>query len=137
MLKDGFSEPHFFRLLDTYSIKFNWAFLDRYPPFSIIQDSWLFSLFLLHKKANAYSEDTSLARYFIKAFPEISMEVDEYYSSAFDYIAHCYSLRFLEKFCEYFGFVETRRERQEDSFSDKLFIKSSPLYKKYFIWDVQ
>jgi len=137
LLKDGFSEQHFYRLLDTYAIKFNWAFLDRYPAFRIIQDSWLFSLFLLHKEAKTYTEDTALARYFIKAFPEIAMEVDAFYSSEFDYIARCFSLRFFERFCEYFGFVDTRREKQEDSYSEKLFIKMSPLYKEYFIWEVQ
>ena len=137
LLKDGFSEQHFYRLLDTYAIKFNWAFLDRYPAFRIIQDSWLFSLFLLHKEAKTYTEDTALVRYFIKAFPEIALEVDAFYSSEFDYIACCFSLRFFERFCEYFGFVDTRREKQEDSYSEKLFIKMSPLYKEYFIWEVQ
>ena len=137
LLKDGFSEQHFYRLLDTYAIKFNWAFLDRYPAFRIIQDSWLFSLFLLHKDAETYTADTALARYFIKAFPEIVREVDASYTSEFDYIARCFSLRFFERFCEYFGFVDTRRKKQKDSYSEKLFIKMSPLYKEYFIWEVQ
>ncbi len=137
LLKDGFSEQHFYRLLDTYAIKFNWAFSDRYPPFGMIQGSWPFSLLLLQKKAKTYIEDTALARYFIKAFPEICLGIEEYYTSEFDYIARCFSLRFLERFCEYFGFVETRREKQEDPFSEKLFVKTSPLCKKYFIWNAQ
>ena len=137
MLTSGFSEQHFYHFLHTFAVKFNWAFQELYPEFWIIQGSWLFSLFLLHKKAKNYTEDVTLSRDFIKAFPEVALEVDETYISAFEYIAQCFSFRFLDRFCEYFGFVEARREKKEGSFIDRLFVKTSPLFKKYFIWNVK
>jgi len=82
-------------------------------------------------------EDIVISRAFIKAFPEIALEVDATYTSAVEYITHCYSYRFLENFCEYFGFVTARRERKKGSFSDRLFVKTTPLFEKYFIWNVK
>jgi len=135
-LSDGFTEPHFYRLLNTFAVKFNWAFQDRYPPLPIIQRSWLFSLFLLHEKAKKYTEDAALAKFFIKAFPEAALEIDSLYTSEFEYLTHCFSIRFLERFCEYFGFVECRREKQKELFSVRLSLKTSPLFETYFIWGV-
>lgn len=136
-LSDGITEPHFYRLLNTFAVKFNWAFQDGYPPLRIIQRSWLFSLFLLHEKAKANTEDVALAKFFIKAFPETALEIDSLYTSEFEYLTHCFSLRFLERFCEYFGFVECRREKQKELFSVRLFAETSPLFETYFIWGVQ
>ena len=137
LLNKGFSEEHFYRLLLTFTTKFNWGFQDRYPEFWIIQGSWLFSLFLLHKKAKTYTEDITVARDFIKAFPEVALEVDEIYISAFEYITRCFSLRFLERLCEYFGFVKARRDKQQDPFSESLFVKTSPFFEKYITWNIQ
>lgn len=77
LLVGGFSERDFYHLLQTFAAKFNWGFQDRYPQFWIIQGSWLFSLFILHKKAESFTENVIIARDFIKAFPEIALEVDE------------------------------------------------------------
>jgi len=137
VLADGFSEQDFFHLLQTYTRKFNWGFLDYYPEFRIIQGGWLFSLFILHKKAGTFTEDIVIARAFIKAFPEISMEVDETYTSAVEYITRCYSFRSLENFCLPFGFVSARREKKERHYFDRLFVKTTPLYEKYFIWNIK
>lgn len=137
VLAGGFSERDFFHLLQTYSQKYNWDFNDLYPEFWIIQGGWLFSLFILKKKAKAFTEDVVISRAFIKAFPEIVLEVDATYVSNFEYITHCYSYRLLENFCEYFGFVQTRREKKEKSFSERLFVKTTPLFDQYFNWNVK
>ena len=137
LLENGFSERHFSHLLQIFTRKFNWGFNDLYPEFRIIQDGWLFSLFVLHKKANDFTEDVVISRAFIKAFPEIALEVDETYVSAVEYITRCYSLRFLERFCEPFGFVTIRRNKKEDSYFERLFVKTTPLLKKYFVWNVK
>jgi len=137
LLEGGFSERDFFHLLHIFTRKFNWGFNDLYPEFRIIQDGWLFSLFALHKKANDFTEDAVISRAFIKAFPEIAKEVDETYISAVKYITRCYSIRFLERFCEPFGFVTIRRKKKKDSYFERLFVKATPLFKKYFVWNVK
>ena len=137
LLERGFSERDFFHLLHIFTRKFNWGFNDLYPEFPIIQAGWLFSLFLLHKKANDFTEDVVISRAFIRAFPETATEVGETHVSAVKYITRCYSLRFLERFCEPFGFVTARREKKEDSYFERLFVKTTPLFKKYFVWKVK
>ena len=87
---DSFSSQHYIRLLRTFALKFNWAFQDGYPYLWIIQQGFLFSLFLLHKKARNFIEDISLSPYFVRAFPGIFKEfgpkkreveaIKEYYS---------------------------------------------------------
>ena len=137
LLETGFSERHFFHLLQIFARKFNWGFKDLYPEFRIIQAGWLFSLFVLHRKAEDFMEDVVISRAFIKAFPEIALEVDVTYVSAVEYITRCYSFRFLENFCEPFGFVTIRRKKKEDSYFERLFVKTTPLLKKYFVWNVR
>lgn len=135
LLAGGFSERDFFHLLHVFTRKFNWGFNDFYPEFQIIQAGWLFSLFVLHKKAKAFVENVVISRTFIRAFPEMAMEVDGTYVSEVEYISHCYSYRFLENFCEPFGFVTARREKKDRSVLDRLFVKTTPLFKKYFLWN--
>ena len=134
ILSQGFCGEHFFHLLQTYGRRFNWSFQDGYPEFRMIQGAFLFSLYLLHKKAAKFTEDLSLFSDFVRAFPETVLEADDRYTSLFEYTARCYSLRFLERFCEYFGFVESRKKELKESFRDQFFLRTSPFFKKYFIW---
>jgi len=130
----GFQGEDFFHLLKVYTTRFNWAFQDRYPPFWIIQGGFLFSLYLLTQKALEYIEDTQLANYFIEAFPLILGEAEVItYLKPEETVARCYSLRFLEKFCKMFGFVEIKKE-EKDLYRYRLFIKASAFLKNYIQW---
>lgn len=134
IMSKGFSGEHFFRLLRTYTRRFNWSFQDGYPEFRMIQGAFLFSLFHLHKRAGRFIEDRVLFCDFVRVFPETLLEADAPYTSKFEQTARCYSLRFLERFCEYFGFVECRRKELKDSYHDQLFLKTTQFFKKYFLW---
>jgi hypothetical protein len=134
ILSQGFCGEHFLHLLKTYARRFNWSFQDGYPEFHRIQGAFLFSLYLLHIKAATFTEDLILFRDFVRAFPEILLEADARYTSLFEYTARCYSIRFLERFCEYFGFVESRTKELKESYRDQLFLKNTPFFRKYFIW---
>jgi len=57
-------------------IRFNWAFQDSYPPFRIIQGGFVFSLYLVHRKARRFIDAHDLGYYFIKAFPAILSEAE-------------------------------------------------------------
>jgi len=130
----GFSEAHFFTLLQVFTRRFNWAFQDGYPSFWIIQEGFVFSLYLLHRKGRRFIEAEDLGDYFIKAFPKILSEAEVIrilYPG--DTVKNCFSLRFLEHFCEYFGFVDTRREKKAP-YGFHLFIKKSAFYDQYINW---
>ena len=134
LLAQGFLEAHFFRLLNVFTRQFNWAFQDRYPSFWIIQGGFVFSLYLVHRKARRFIEDKDLGDYFIKAFPMILSEAEGIsFLDPSDTVKNCFSLRFLEHLCEYFGFVDTRREKKEP-YGFRLFVKKSAFYDQYISW---
>jgi len=100
----------------------------------IIQGGFVFSLYLLHRKARHFIEDKDLGDYFIKAFPTTLPEAEGIrIFNPGDTVKDCFSLRFLEHFCEYFGFVDTRREKKTP-YGFHLFIKKSALYDQYINW---
>ena len=140
-VKNGLSSEHYIRLLRTFALKFNWAFQDGYLYFWIIQQGFLFSLFLLHKKARNFIEDISLSPYFVRAFPGIFKEfgpkkseveaIKEYYRQ----VSRCFSVRFLERFCAYFGLIDARK-KEIGPLPSNLIVKTSDFFDNFFLWKV-
>ena len=134
LVSRSFSEAHFFTLLNVFTRRFNWAFQDGYPPLWIIQGGFVFSLYLVHRKARHFIEATNLGDYFIKAFPTTLSEAEGIrFFDPSDTVKNCFSLRFLEYFCEYFGFADTRREKKTP-YGFHLFVKKSAFYDKFINW---
>jgi len=130
---NGFSNQHFLKLFQTYTLKFNWPWQDRYPDFWIIQSGFLFSLFILHKKARAWVKEYSLIPYFIRAFPSILREAEGELKEYYRTILHCYSLRFMNRFCAYFGLIETQ-EKSVGPFRYELILRTSGLFHQFLSW---
>ncbi|PIV00006.1 MAG: hypothetical protein COS57_17020 [Syntrophobacterales bacterium CG03_land_8_20_14_0_80_58_14] len=140
IVQEGFIGADFRNLLETFTLKFNWGFMDGYPPFSIVQQSFLFGLYLLHREARREIEDQALADHFLRAFPQVLEEARRYeapYREPRDYISGCFPLRFLERFCEYFGFVTIRRETIPGRFSKRKFVRTTDFSRRYWQWRVQ
>ena len=134
LIEQGFSGSHFFSLLNVFVRRFNWAFQDRYPPFWIIQGGTMFFLYLLHRKGRQFIAAEELGDSFIRAFPAVigEAEVSVPLLRTED-IRRCFSLRFLERFCEYFGLADIRREKT-GSYKLDLFVKKSAFYDQYINW---
>lgn len=140
IVQGGFIGADFRNLLETFTLIFNWGFMDRYPPFSIVQQSFLFGLYLLHREARREIEDQALADHFLRAFPQVLEEARRYeapYREPRDFILGCFSLRFLERFCEYFGFVTIRREAIPGRFIKRKFVRTTDFSRQYWQWRVQ
>jgi len=140
IVEEGFIGADFLNLLETFTLKFDWAFMDRYPSYSIVQQSYLFGLYLLHRQAGREIEDKALADHFLRAFPQVLDEARRYempYIEPRDFISGCFSLRFLERFCEYFGFVTIRREAISGHFIKRKFVQTTDFFRRYLQWRVQ
>lgn len=140
IVQGGFSGADFRNLLDKFTLIFNWGFMDRYPPFSIVQQSFLFGLYLLHRQAGREIEDKALADHFLRAFPQVLEDARRYdapYREPSDFISGCFSLRFLERFCEYFGFVTIRRELIPSRFIKRKFVQTTDFFRRYLQWRLQ
>jgi len=134
VVKNGFSPDHFFHLLDTYLHRFNWASNDFYPRLEIIQQGVLFSCYLLHRKANTYIHADELAECFIQAFPNILHTAEEDPFSESGTILHrAFCVRFLERFCHYFGLVTIKTE-QKPPFVINYEVQTTPLFKSMLLW---
>lgn len=135
LVDNGFGSEDFFHLLETYMLEFNWASRDSYPELYLIQQSVLFSCYLLHVKAKAYIHADELGKYFIEAFPAVLNQVaGNSYTTPEELVKSAFSTRFIEAFCEYFGFVTIRREEKEKSWKVDRFLQTTPLFEEIFQW---
>jgi hypothetical protein len=64
-------------LLKAYTRKFNWGFNDRYPELHIVQNSFLYTLFVLQKYGDILRPCSFYEDLFIKAFPNAIDEAPE------------------------------------------------------------
>jgi hypothetical protein len=130
----GFGPEDFYHLFETYTRKFNWASRDLYPSLDIVQESFLFSCYLLHKKANTYIHANELSNYFIQAFPAVLSREEKDPVMELEQLARKgFCLHFIERFCEYFGLVTICREERLSSYPDYS-VQTSLLFKKLFRW---
>jgi len=134
VVENGFGIDDFFYLFETYTEKFNWASRDLYPDLDIIQESFLFSCYLLHRKARTYIPVNKLGEYFIRAFLTVLDRVESHSSIDWqELVQNAFSIRFIERFCEYFGLVTIQREKGK-SLDFKYAIQITSLFEKMFDW---
>jgi hypothetical protein len=96
-------------LFNAYIRKFNWGFLDGYESLGIIQQSFLFTLYLLHIYGTDWRPAAYYADYFIQAFPSFLMKVEgKFYEKPEETLRRIYILRSLERFADFFGLVELK-----------------------------
>jgi hypothetical protein len=99
------------RIFRAFVGAYNWGYQDRYPGFSIIQQSFLFTLYLLQTYGNEWRPGAFYSDIFLRAFPMVLAEVrPRSYEPPEDEAGRCYSLRSLERFAEFHGLVEIERD---------------------------
>lgn len=117
------------RLLRSYATEFNWGYRDRYPEFAIIQQSFLFTLWVLDRYGDSWRPNTFYEDAFLKALPQVLIEAEEYRSNwaqPEERVRSCYSLRCLERFVCFFGLGETDRKPGEVRYGE-FQIRKTPL----------
>ncbi len=106
IVEQGMNGTAFFALFQAYTRKFNWAYNDRYPDLPMIQEAFLFSLYLLRKQGSVLQPASYYADLFLKAFPFALEETPEYsFTSREETLLPCYAVRTLGRFALFFGFV--------------------------------
>ena len=97
----------YLELFTAFTRKFNWAYSDRYEDLSIIQEAFLFSLFLIHRFGDEFRCPTFYGEKFLQAFPTALDAVsDPVYGSKEEQLKRCYSLRTMKRFAHFFGLIE-------------------------------
>jgi hypothetical protein len=133
-VEDGFSAEDYYRLLEVYLYRFNWASRDGYPELGIIQHGALFSLYLLPQKAKEYVDGLELSNYFVNAFPAALRELSGLpHEESRETLGRAFRLRFLERFCEYFDLV-TIQKKGDYLRDQEWLVKVTPLLESAFDW---
>jgi hypothetical protein len=135
IVEKGFEAQHFLLLLKNYMLKFNWAFRDRYPEIGIVQQSVIFSCYLLYREAGQFIHTDELGDFLIRAYPMVLNTLQDRHpiESPEQTVRNVFALRFIERFCEYFGLVKIRRKPKTPYRQDR-FVKTTSLFKKLFFW---
>lgn len=115
-------------IFKTCCTEFNWGYRDRYDEIPFIQQSFLFTLYLLSRHGDDWKPFSFYEDCFLQAFPMVCDEVGpETYITAEDQIRHCYNLRTLERFLHFMGLVRVERIASDNPFSREFRIMKSPL----------
>lgn len=116
-------------IFKTYCDKFNWAYWDGYEEAPFLQQSFLFTLYLLKLHGertvftSAYGDDL------LRAFPMLIDEMDVLpYSSQEDQLRHCYQSRVLERFLVFLGLAKIEIIKSDKFHEIKHKIKKTPLF---------
>ncbi len=101
-------------LVHSYIRKFNWGYRDAYDELSFIQQSFLFTMYLLHKYGNSWRPATFYSDSFLHAFPMILQEIEpKLYESPEDTLRSSYILRTLQRFAGFFGMADVEQVSKE------------------------
>ena len=117
-------------LFEAYVRKFDWAYRDGYPKLSFIQQSFLFSLFLLFQHGADWESNTFYEDCFLRAFPKILENVKFHsLSSPEETMRRCYTWRCLLNFARFFGLAQVEPV-SEGILNREYRIKQQPLLEQ-------
>jgi hypothetical protein len=115
-------------LLKTYCLKFNWAYRDGYEDIPFIQQSFLFSLYLLKLHGDDWKPFFIYEDYFLQAFPMVISEAESGpYRGAEDVVRSCYSIRTLDRFLHFMGLASIETIPNDKPFPRNYRIRKLPL----------
>lgn len=113
----------FQNLFTTFTTKFNWAYFDGFDNEEIGQIGFGFSLILLEKYGENFKSVDFYSNKYLKAF---NFDI----KSNFDFIDNSnrsYPIRTFERFLEYFGFIES----EKDKGGELIKVKKTKLFDKF------
>ncbi|MCY4357730.1 MAG: hypothetical protein OXD01_09465 [Gammaproteobacteria bacterium] len=114
------------KLFSAYVKKFKWGYMDYFPELSIIQDCFLFSLYLLSRYSGTWQSTEFYEDKFLSVFPIPPDEINVGFSSPDKIARLAYTMRTMTRFCDYMGLAKIERE-PDKSKKNKYRVKSLPL----------
>ena len=130
MLADHGMDGIYPLLFTAYVRKFNWAYRDGYPELGFIQQSFLFSLYLLFQHGADWQPNTFYEDCFLRAFPMVLENVESLpMSSPEEIVRRCYTWRCLVNFAGFFGLAQVEPV-SEDILNREYRIKKLPLLEQ-------
>jgi len=122
----------YLELLKAYTTKFNWAYMT-YHPENIVQLGWAYSMLNFIRYGGEERKVDFYVDKYLDIFHEMLAEFpDSVHLSPQYRMFSCFNNRFFGRFCDLFGFAETRVEG-EDYSNRQHFVKKTHLVDKIFV----
>ncbi len=125
----------FYCIFLTFTQRINWSDNDHYTEDAVGQLGWAYSLYLLIKFGDEERTIDFYGEKYLIAFPDFinCFPTDDHHTSKELYL-HCYGVRTLDRFFEWFGFVTINQKKK---FMERHFetFTSSELLSKIFVFD--
>ncbi|MCF6227020.1 MAG: SEC-C domain-containing protein [Xanthomonadales bacterium] len=116
-------------IFETYCKEFNWAYWDRYSDAPFIQQSFLFTLYMLKQYGEEMVATKVYENNFLRAFPMVINEMEQStYSTPEKDLRRCYYYRAHKRFLVFFGLAELEVTKTDSFLVDKCKIKKTPLF---------
>jgi hypothetical protein len=132
-LLEGNESSLFMRILDTYSLKYNWGYNDGYEIESIGQIGFLYLLFLINKFGSKYESLTFYSDLYFRAFPIFRVSYISHDSFRRRIPNNALSVRFFERFSYWFGFIEYQGDVKAAIVKENIKIKKTQLLKSLIL----
>ncbi len=116
-------------IFKTYCREFNWGYSDHYNDVPFIQNSFLFTLYMLKRHGDKMTFTSVYEDDFVQAFPMLIEEMDETsYSTPEKDLRRCYFLRAHQRFLVFLGLAELEIIEGKGFLENKYKIKKTPLF---------
>ena len=126
------------KLLRAYVERFNWPYQDGFEDLPLIQNAWLFTLYLFTRYGDTPRPPSFYEEAFTQAFPTLEDQVmprDYEFFSPVETIRRCFSLRSIVRFAGFLGLASIQREH-DSLFSDVREVKALPLLQTAICFQV-
>ena len=123
-------------LMRSFAERFNWGFMDGYPEFPFLQQSFLFPLYLLHLHGGDWQTEGFYRDLFVRAFPTVldGIEPDSYRTPV-ETVDQILTWRVFVHFFRFFGLVDMEYI-PGPNFRGHYRIRSLPLFREVVRWKV-
>ncbi|MBT8361275.1 MAG: SEC-C domain-containing protein [Deltaproteobacteria bacterium] len=123
-------------LMHAYIHKFNWGYRDGYGEVTFIQQSFLFTLYLLDKYGKNWRPATFYSDNFLRAFPMILREFEsKFYEPPEDTLRKVYILRVLQRFAGFFGLADIEQV-SKDPINPEYRVRATSLLTEVVEWNL-
>ena len=132
---DALSDALYSFLFQAYCQIFNWSYRDGYSELDFVQQSALFTLYLLSRLGDEWQSVDLYTQRYLQAFPMMLQEMgDESYTTPTKQFGRCYHHRVLQGFLQYMGLAEIEAEKPTAGLGREYKIRALPLLQQFVQW---
>ena len=136
LAEKGVSGEEFLRILEVYTMWFNWSYADFAVETDLLQPTFSFTLYLLQLYGDEYRPASYYAALTLQAFPRLLQNVIaagyRHIESPEETFEFVYTMRMLKRFAVAFGFAEMNGPREVPYEENRMVRKTTFLDE--FIW---